>query len=441
MKKLFLAFPVLLFLFTYQAHSQKPISSIKGELENLKGIKSVEVLKCDTFFLEKYLVQVEQPVNHKKKNGPTFSQRVFVGFKGRTKPTIFVTEGYAANYAAWPKYVNELCVLLDANLIFVEHRYFGQSIPDSSSWKYHTIEQSAGDHHRANQIMKQVLTGKYVSTGISKGGQTTMYYKYYFPEDVDVWVPYVAPLNFGIADERVNPFINQIGSDECQQKIKDFQILALEKRDDLMNEFKDLAKEEDYHYKTIGGIESAFEMIVLEYPFAFWQWGFIPCQTIPDKNSADSTILKHLLAVSPMDYFADEGIAGIWPFFYQALTQIGYYDYDTTGMGQYFDHINTLDFTFCAPPGTHPKYKKKYMKKVDRYLKKNDEHMIFIYGEFDPWSSTAFEPEEGKTNALKIVKPGGSHTTRIRNLPEEQQKQVYDSLERWLGVKVFSTYR
>ncbi len=435
MNKSTLLFGLLLFIF-FSVQAQKPISSIKGELDNVDGIESVEILKCDTFFLEKYLVQVMQPVNHKKKNGPAFSQRVFVGFKGRTRPTIFVTEGYAANYAAWPKYVNELCVLLDANLVFVEHRYFGESIPDADNWKFHTIGQSASDHHRINQIMKQVLTGKYVSTGISKGGQTTMYYKYYYPEDVNVWVPYVAPLNYGIADERVNPFINKIGSESCRQKIRDFQILALEKRDALMDDFEELGTEENYHYQSIGGPEAAYEMIVLEYPFAFWQWGFIPCSDIPDENAADTTILKHLLAVSPADYFADEGIEGMWPFFYQALTQIGYYDYDTTGMGQYFGHITTLDFSFCAPPGTHLKYKKKYMKKVDAYLKANNDKMIFIYGEYDPWSSTAFEPAKGETKALKIVKPGGSHTTRINNLPDAQRLQVLDSLERWLDVKV-----
>jgi len=76
------------------------------------------------------------------------------------------------------------------------------------------------------------------------------------------------------------------------------------------------------------------------------------------------------------------------------------------------------------------------MKRVDRYLKNHDDNMIFIYGEYDPWSSTAFDPEEGKTNALKIVKPGGSHTTRIRNLPDVQREQVLDSLEKWLDVKV-----
>ena len=434
MNRILLTVLLALLLLHIQTVAQTPVSSIRGELETIDGFKTVKPLESDTFFLEKYLVTVEQPVNHKKKNSPAFSQRVVVGFKGRAKPTVFVTEGYAGNYALRANYVNELCVLLDANLVFVEHRYFGESIPENPEWKYLTIEQAANDHHRVNQVMKQVLTGKYISTGISKGGQTTMYYRYYFPEDCEIWVPYVAPLNFGIADDRVNPFIDQINGEGCRQKIRDFQILALEKQDELMDDFLELTGDAGFHYEIMGGAEAGYEMIVLEYPFAFWQWGFISCEDIPEEDSADSTILKHLLAISPEDYFADEGIRGMWPFFYQALTQIGYYDYDTTGLGKHLDHITSLDFSKFAPEGTHPEYRKKYMRRVNRHLTKKGDNMIFIYGEYDPWSSTGFTPDNEKTNALRIVKPGGSHNTRIRNLPPEQQQQVIDSLGKWLGV-------
>jgi len=437
MKNNYLIIIILAVLFPVFATAQvKPVSSIKGELEKIPGIKSVEILKCDTFFLEKYLIRVEQPVDHKKKNGTTFTQRVYVGFKGKTKPTVFVTEGYGGGYAAWPRYLNELCSLLDANLVFVEHRYFGESIPDSTTWKFHTIEQSANDHHRINLLMKQILTGKYVSTGISKGGQTTMYYKYYFPEDCSVWVPYVGPLNFSIGDERVNPFINQVGTDECRKKVRDFQLMALEREGKIIADFAKAASEKNYHFEAVKGIEAAFEYVVLEYPFAFWQWGTIPCESIPVKSDPDSVVLKHLMEVSSVDYFADEGIRHYWPFFYQALTQIGYYDYDTTGMGKYLNDVKDFTFTFCAPPGTSPKFNPNYMKKVDKYLKKKGNNMIFLYGEYDPWSSTAFVPIEGKTNALKIVKKGGSHSTRINNLPDDQRTQVLDSLDKWLDIKV-----
>ena len=437
MKTSNLCFLVLAVIFPLFVISQgKPTSSIKAGLEKLPGVKSVEILPCDTFFKEKYLLKVEQPVNHHKKNGDTFLQRVYVGFSGTEQPTVFVTEGYSASYAGNPRYINELCPLLGANEVVVEHRYFGESVPEPNDWKFLTIEQAAADHHRINELMKMIFHGKFISTGISKGGQTTMYYKYFYPDDVAGSVPYVGPLNFSVDDARVNPFIQNIGSKECRDKIRDFQIEVLKKKDALMPAFSKLAIENNYHFEYVGGAEAAFEYSVLEYPFAFWQWGFIPCEAIPDENSSDSTLLKHFLSVSPMDYFADEGILQYWPFFYQALTEIGYYGYDTTGMGQYFEAINGLTFSFCAPEGTHPKFSGKKMKKVDKFLKNKGNNMIYLYGEYDPWSSTAFEPKEGNTNALKVVKAGGSHTTRILNLPDNQRTQVSDSLEKWLNVKI-----
>ena len=61
--------------------------------------------------------------------------------------------------------------------------------------------------------------------------------------------------------------------------------------------------------------------------------------------------------------------------------------------------------------------------------------MLFIYGEWDPWSASAFEVPN-KPNFLKIVKPKGSHNTRIANLPKEQKQQVKETLEKWLDMKV-----
>jgi hypothetical protein len=65
-------------------------------------------------------------------------------------------------------------------------------------------------------------------------------------------------------------------------------------------------------------------------------------------------------------------------------------------------------------------------------MKNTGEEILFIYGEWDPWSATAFEVYSPKQ--VKVVKPGGSHSTRIGNLPPEQQKLVIDKLEKWLEI-------
>ncbi|MDZ7743985.1 MAG: hypothetical protein U5Q03_20185 [Bacteroidota bacterium] len=57
--------------------------------------------------------------------------------------------------------------------------------------------------------------------------------------------------------------------------------------------------------------------------------------------------------------------------------------------------------------------------------------MIFIYGEYDPWTASGIE-FSGKENMIKIVKAGGTHATRISNLTEEQNKVVIAKIREWL---------
>lgn len=73
------------------------------------------------------------------------------------------------------------------------------------------------------------------------------------------------------------------------------------------------------------------------------------------------------------------------------------------------------------------------MQKVDHFIRHEAENMIFIYGETDPWSSTAVDLTYN-TNSIKIIKPRGSHTTRINNLPENQRILVIETLKSWLEI-------
>ncbi len=103
--------------------------------------------------------------------------------------------------------MNELSPILNANQICVEHRYFNESTPQPVDWEHLTIYNAASDHHRIVEILKEIYKGKWVNTGISKGGQTVMYHRYFYPDDVDASVGYVCPLNFSIEDKRVYSFL------------------------------------------------------------------------------------------------------------------------------------------------------------------------------------------------------------------------------------------
>ena len=86
-----------------------------------------------------------------------------------------------------------------------------------------------------------------------------------------------------------------------------------------------------------------------------------------------------------------------------------------------------------APKNTELRFNPNVMYNVYNWLRDHGTNILYIYGETDLWGATAIELS-GKTNAVKIVKPAGSHTTRIANLPSWQKEIVYSTLEQWLGL-------
>jgi len=146
---------VLVLIFSLGSVQAQDLASLLEKLSKEYHFTYKE-MKTDTFFVEKYLLKIEQEVNQENPNGQTFTQRVFLSHRGMEKPVVFITEGYAANYAENSYYLHELSSFLDANQICVEHRYFGESIPDSLDWSNLTVYNSATDHHRIVEILKKI---------------------------------------------------------------------------------------------------------------------------------------------------------------------------------------------------------------------------------------------------------------------------------------------
>ncbi len=388
---------------------------------------------CDTSFSEAWEIRLRQPVDHRNPDGPQFTQQIFLYYAGADRPVVVETEGYGARGGR-----NELASVLGANLIRIEHRYFEESAPDTVDWQYLTTWQAATDHHRIIGLFKPVFSGKWATTGISKGGQTVMFHRYYYPDDVDVSVPYVAPLNFGPEDPRMEAFLENVGSPECRDKVFQFQKLALEKFDELFPLFLDMAGKRGWTFTRVGGPETAYEMTVLEYEFAFWQWGSVQCDSIPLEGTNEQ-IFRHLAAVGDPRYFADQGLPYFEPFFYQAMTEIGYYGYDFDKFGpllRFAQNGENPEFMFSAPEGPeYGAYDFEFGKKVSEFIKNDAENFIFLYGGNDPWSASAADPGDND-KCLKIVRKDGAHGTRIGNLPDDQREEVLTALEQWMEVPV-----
>ena len=148
--------------------------------------------------------------------------------------------------------------------------------------------------------MKQLYDQKWIATGISKGGQTTMFYRTYFPDDVDISVPYVAPLNQSLEDGRHEPFIaNKVSTPENRKRVENFQLEVLKRKSRLLPIFEKYCSDKGYTFRI--PIAEVYDFNVLEYSFALWQWG-TPVNKIPETDADDHTLFKHFMAICEPDY-------------------------------------------------------------------------------------------------------------------------------------------
>ncbi len=386
-------------------------------------------IETDSILKETYEIMLIQPVDHNNPDGKTFTQQIFVTYVDPMAPVVVVTEGYNGSY-----YRSELASLLNCNQIIIEHRYFEDSRPDSIDWQYLTGWQAATDHHRVIELFKPVFHGKWLTTGISKGGETVMYHSFYYPKDVDVRVPYVGPLAFSPEDERIYEFLDNVGTPECRDRVYRFQRMILERRDTFFPMMVQLSQERGWTYNRVGGAELAFEMAVLEYDFAFWQWGRTPCENIPLEGT-DAEIFSHFARIGDFNYFSDQGIEPIEPFFYQAMTEQGYYGYRFdrfAGLLKFAADSELPEFMFSAPDGANPKFNYEHNRKVYDYLMKKGNNFLYIYGANDTWTAAGVDITGSATNSVVVKKKGGDHLTRIMNLSDEEREIVLMKLSEWL---------
>ena len=406
-------------------------TALQEKLKEITQITKVKPLESPEF-TEKYVTYFTQPLDHKHPEKGSFSQRVVVSHVGFDRPTVIVTEGYGAAYALYPKYREELSRLFNTNMIFVEYRYFLESTPEPRDWKYLTAESSADDLHAIRNAFKTIYPGKWIATGISKGGQTAMLYRTFYPEDVDITVPYVGPLCYGVEDGRHEPFLRQVGTEDERRKIEDFQLEVLKRKATLLPRFEKYCAEKKYEF--FGTVEEIYDYSVLEYSFAFWQWG-TPVSTIPANNATDDEIYKHFMAISEPSYFAKGG--GNESFFIQAARELGYYGYDVKPFKKYLSIKSSKGYLkrlMLPADGKDIKFDKTLSKKITKFLKKNDPKMVFIYGEIDPWSAAAVTwlDTSKKKNMHIFVEPRGSHKARINTLPEDMKQEAIRIIKEWL---------
>jgi hypothetical protein len=425
----------LLIIFTSCTSTQQIVTPTleKSTFEKLAAIKnvvSIEKKEVVSHFDENYEIWFEQPIDHNNASKGTFRQRVFLGFESTSQAVIVELKGYNIG----SEMAGELANHYKANQLTIEHRYFTNSRPKEIDWSTLTLENAAQDQAIIIDAIRSSLypNSKFISTGISKGCQTVMAHLSYFPENVDACVCYVGPLNFEREDPRVYEFLENVGSETERKKVKDFQELCFENRATLLEIMKETATRDKLRWEF--GVEKALDYTILEYSFAYWQWG-TDADSIPSGGVSVEEIYKHLIDVVGYGFFEASSVERLQPYFWAALTEQGIYGYQTAPFKKYFGTDEVLDFEWAFPEGISKKYNLESMQRIKSFLGTSAEKMIFIYGEYDAWSSTAIDLTDNaaQREMYKFVQPKGDHRTRINSFNPEKQTEIYTIIDRWMA--------
>ena len=406
------------------------ITSIKRQIKGVK-IKEIESAKP---YLVKLELMVPQLLDHNNLKSDTLWELVYLSHRSFDAPTVIVTEGYGAEYAEGANYNEELCKILKSNLVFAEHRYFGKSIPSPLNWDYMTLKQAAADHHQIIQWLKPLYPKKWVATGTSKGGSTSLYLKAYYPKDVDAVVAYVAPITDAQEDARPIDFvINKAGTKQDREAIYEYQLLMFKNFDKLLEIFNAYASK--YKLTFSMGTKTTLEYLILEYPFSHWQWG-VTTDKVPTAKNNVQEMFDHVFRIVDPYGFSETGSKDISPYYYQAYSEIGYYNYNAyIPIFKKWLKQSSYSNKTMVPKGAKAVYHPESHREVLKLLDQTGEHIMQIHGQYDPWFQASWTPENSSRSAIFVL-PKGNHSVRIDYFNADTKNRIYDTLEQWLDIKV-----
>jgi hypothetical protein len=109
------------------------------------------------------------------------------------------------------------------------------------------------------------------------------------------------------------------------------------------------------------------------------------------------------------------------------------YNYDITDFKEHMKTLKNPTNLVLCPKDAKIFYDPAPMANVYHFLQYKGDHIIYIYGELDPWSATAIQLI-GRTDTVKIIVKNGYHGSRVRDFTPEQKELFYSTLERWLGL-------
>ncbi|HEU5059113.1 MAG TPA: S28 family serine protease [Kofleriaceae bacterium] len=412
--------------------------TLAASLAALPDVTSASETDCGDYVVQParcFAIEMQQPVDHAAATGPTFGQRLFLIHRGCDRPALVADWGYSNEYF----YDFELSLLYQTNNLWIEHRFQGQSVPDTADWDWSalTIENGAADMHRVIAAFRELYGGRWVSTGASKGGITATYHRYHYPDDLDGSVPYVAPASRARVDPAYQVFLADSLPAACADRVRDAQVAALTSRRTMMvNRLTE--------YSGPGGEEALLEQLTANLDWSFWQaWGESYCSQVPRASATNARFWQFYLDFSYLAWLQAPGAPDetmkLGALYYEWLTEQGFALQVNDRVAPLLEDPSATasmedQFRELFPDVVLPPYDGSLTAAVRDWVRDEAGDMLFIYGQYDPWSGGAMAAPEVDSSARYFV-PGATHAAQIGALPEQERAAAMAIATRLFGTE------
>ncbi|MFJ2175812.1 S28 family serine protease [Streptomyces sp. NPDC087851] len=379
-----------------------------------------------------FVLNYTQPVDHRNPSKGTFQQRLTLLHKDTSRPTVFYTSGY--NVSTNPSR-SEPTRIVDGNQVSLEYRFFTPSRPQPADWSKLTIWQAASDQHRIFTALKKIYAKKWLATGGSKGGMTATYFERFYPRDMDGVVAYVAPNDVvNKEDSAYDRFFERVGTKECRDRLNAVQREALVRRAPLEKRYQEWAQAEGATFTTVGSLDKAYEAVVLDFVWAFWQYSAeSDCAYIPEATASDQEIYDVIDSISGFSFYTDQGLEPYTPYYYQAGTELGSPTIKLPHLGKLSRYGYQAPRNF-VPRAIPMRFNPLAMPAVDSWVRHHAQQMLFVYGQNDPWGAEPFRLGKGARDSYVYVAPGANHGANVAGLVPDQQTKATARILEWAGV-------
>ena len=412
---------------------------IADQLRTIPGMSIIEERTAPApyrFFVLSY----EQPADHRNPLAGSFQQRFTLLHKDTARPMVLHTSGYNVRISATR---SEPARLVDGNQISVEQRFFSPSRPSPADWSTLDIWQAATDHHRLVDALDDVYSQRWLSTGASKGGMTSVYHRRFYPDDVDGTIAYVAPNDaVNAEDSAYTAFFEDVGTPACRAALTALEREALgPRRDALLERLTATAAAEGWTFaKTIGTADRALEMSVLDTAWAFWQYsGAANCANVPGPDASTDAVYAFIDGVVSFGFYTDQGLEPYIPYYFQAGTQLGYPVPSFERLDGLLRYRGLYQPRAVVPRELPMRFEPQRMRDVDEWVRLQGSELLFVYGENDPWGAEAFELGQRTRDSYWYEAAGANHGANIAQLTAAEQAEATAALRRWAGLAAATT--